>query len=226
MKKNRIWLLTNYNINPSPFLSELDEQYLIINKGEKSCLSSISINKSKIIQLENSGHNLSDYLYYIIENYKNLPDSIGFAKGNLVPRHISLENFRLRRELDGFVSLYGDLKTFKPKFKLFNKFGLVAQQIGPGYYSEITNNWYIKSRPSGKYFPRLEDFFNNFFYRPPPKYITFIPGGCMVVPAQNILSWSKETYQKLFEVVTYDYFPVEAFHLERSMLYFFCYPKE
>lgn len=223
--KNRLWIVSCYNQDPSEIVSTLKSPYLICNQGDESLIPLSMRGESSFVSTLHTGHNLSDYLNYIICNYNNLPDSLGFAKGNLFPRHISLESFLKRQSLDGFVPLYSDDSTFSPYYHRLLRFKLIAQQTSPGYFSEITNNWYVKKRKLGRFFPELDDFFYFFFGRKPPIYITFVPGGCMIVPASKIKAWPLDVYERLYEAVTYDFFPVEAFHLERSMLYFFNFPK-
>ena len=223
---DRLWIVSNYNQDPSSVIARLDAPYLICNQGDLVHVPKKYRNDSCFKQGKHSGHNISDYLEYIINNYCNLPDSLGLAKGNIFPRHISENTFIKRQALSGFVPLYSDTTTYRRQNHRVLPFQLVTQQVAPGYLLEISNNWYIKHRKLGKHFPRLNDLFIHFFKRDPPRYIPFVPGGCMIVPASNIQRWPIETYQKLHEAVTYEFFPVEAFHVERSMLYFFSFPQE
>lgn len=220
----RVWILTNYNTDPSGVISKLTDPYYVYNHGDVSVLPEWLVRSSAFYQKKNTGHNLSDYLEFIIENYSQLPESLGFAKGNIFPRHISESEFSLRILEKGFVPLYADPKTYKVGYSRFVLPGMISQQISPGYYLEKTNNWYAKQRKKGRYFPHLHDMYKHYFNRVPPKYIPFVPGACMIVPSYKIMRWSLDVYKELLEAVTYEYFPVEAFHLERCMLYFFDYP--
>lgn len=221
------YIITNFESDPSLILSLISNQFIIYNKGNDEMIEQSLKNSDKFQNKPNTGHNLSDYLSFVIENYNDLPSRVGFLKGNLIGRHIEEEVFIERIKRGGFVSLYSDENTFKPIYskahRLINQF--IAQQIAPGFFLEKTNNWYIKSRPKGKLFPKLEDMYSFITGRELTKYITFIPGACMLVPRENILIHELDFYKKLLESVTYDFFPVEAYHLERCMLYVFCYPK-
>lgn len=221
---NKLWIISNYNQDPSVVISRLTAPYLICNQGDLSYIPERLQQEGSFVLSRHTGHNISDYLEFIINNYNNLPDSLGFAKGNLFPRHITEEAFLARQLLQGFVPLYSEAITFRPKFHRLLRFRFGSQQIAPGYYIEFTNNWYARHRAPGKYFPKLHDLFGHFFKREPPRYIPFVPGACMVVPAYKILRWPLDTYKYLYEAVAYDFFPVEAFHVERSMLYFFDFP--
>lgn len=222
----RFWIISNFNQDPSAVIKRLTAPYLICNQGDPRFVPDSYKDGNTFKQTKHTGHNISDYLQFIIENYNNLPENLGFAKGNLFPRHIDESTFISRQMLHGFVSLYGDEGTYHPTYHRFFPSLFISQQVAPGYYIERTNNWYVKHRKRGKHFPMLHDFSLHFFRRPPPRYIPFIPGACMIVPSGNIQRWPLDTYKRLYEAVTYDFFPVEAFHLERMMLYFFSFPQE
>ena len=227
--ENHLWIISNYNQDPSDVIHELVEgQFLIFNQGKKSFIPEKYRNDEFYRESLHSGHNISDYLKYIIDNYHNLPNSLGFIKGNLFPRHISKEIFLKRKKLKGFVPLYSDVETFSPNYIRFLKTDLMlmAQQVAPGYYLEKTSNWYCKTKNKGEYFPKLEDFFHHFFNRPLPRYIPFVPGACMIVPKCNIIRWPLSLYKEIYKAVTYSFFPVESYHAERCMLYLFDFPSE
>lgn len=222
--KERLWIVSNYNQDPSAVIARLNAPYLICNQGDPLHVPLIYQQEGSFRSSPHTGHNISDYLEYIVDNYDHLPDSLGFAKGNLFPRHITEEVFVARQTLEGFIPLYSDDAAYRSQTHKLMPFQLFAQQIAPGCYLEITNNWYVKRRKPGQHFPRLQDLFAHFFKRELPRYIPFVPGACMIVPAINIRRWPRDTYQRLYEAVTYDFFPVEAFHAERSLLYFFEFP--
>ena len=219
----RVWIVSNYNYDPSDVIAVLDAPFILCQQGDSTKVPSNIIDSDNFHAVKHTGHNLSDYLRFIIENYNNLPDESGFIKGNIFPRHINKTIFLKRIKHGGFIPLYSDNNTYKAKKRLLM---LIAQQVAPGYFLEISNNWYISERPKGKYYPTLESMFEKFMGRSVPEYIPFVPGGCMIVPKDNILRWPLRVYQHLYEVVTYDFFPVEAFHLERCMLYFFAFLEE
>ncbi|AEF53547.1 DUF3431 domain-containing protein [Marinomonas posidonica] len=219
------WVITNYNTNPEELIENIGESYCIYDKGIRGVPDYLQA-KGKYKKTNNTGHNISDYLDYIIENYHSLPNRVGFVKGNIFPRHISKENFFIRIKEEGFVPLYHEEKTFRPQFHRFFRWIFVSQHIAPGYYMELANNWYCRKYKRGSFFPNLEGFMEYFLGMRKPKYITFVPGACMIVTKENILRWPIEFYKELYRVVTYDFFPVEAYHAERCMLYIFNYPKE
>lgn len=211
-------VISNYNSNPLPLINLIDGDYLLFDQSDQFTLPEKLIKSTKYKKTLHSGHNLSDYFEYLIENYSQLPERVVFLKGNMIGRHISKKDFLNRIQLPGCASLYSDENTFNPKKQLFR---FIAQQIAPGVYLEKNNNWYCKSRNKGKYYPTLNDLFKNLFSYPAPRYIPFIPGGCLITTRDKILQWSKDTYKHLYEITTYEFFPVEAYHAERIMMYLF-----
>lgn len=221
---DRFWVVSNYNYDPSLLIDRLKGKYVLCQQGNFAKVPT-RLQQHDFQITKHSGHNLSDYLQYIIENYSNLPDELGLAKGNMLPRHIEEHVFMQRIQTTGFIPLYSDNKTYDKKMHRMWKWSMVAQQVAPGYYLEITNDWYVKRKQPGVCFPKLADMFKFITDQPLPQYIPFVPGACMIVPKENILRWPLELYTKLYEAVTYRLFPVEAYHLERCMLYLFCFPK-
>lgn len=222
---SRLYIISNYDYDPSDVIESLDDQYILCQQGDDSKVPDKYKKSTNYVPSIHTGHNISDYLQYIIDNYDNLPDEVGFIKGNIFPRHIEKEVFISRIKEKGFVPLYSDEKTYKRQYgrkhRVFKE--LVAQQIAPGFYLEIANDWYIGTRPTGKYYPTLSSLYTEITNRELPMYLTIIPGACMVVTKEKILRWKKDFYVDLYEAVTYDFFPVEAFHVERCMPYIFNY---
>lgn len=225
---NRIYIISNYNYDPTEVIETLNADYVLCQQGDDSKVPTKLKELSNYKPTKHTGHNISDYLQYIIENYDNLPNEVGFIKGNIFPRHITKEVFETRIQGGGFIPLYSDTNTYEPQFgkrkRIFKE--LVAQQIAPGIYLEIANDWYISSRPKGKHYPTLESLFYKITNRELPKYIPFTPGACMIVEKDKILKFNLELYKELYEAVTYDFFPVEAYHLERCMFYLFYYLRD
>ena len=222
----RIYIISNYNCDPSEVIETLNSNYILCQQGDSSKVPEKLRLTDKYIDTKHTGHNISDYLQYIIENYDNLPDEVGFIKGNIFPRHIEKKVFLSRIIEKGFVPLYSDENTYRSQIQGRFIKELVAQQIAPGLYLEIANDWYIKSKSKGKYYPTIESLFKKITNRELPKYIIMVPGACMIVPKEKILRWKKEFYEELYEIVIYRFLPVEAYHLERCILYLFYYLKD
>ena len=233
------WIICNYNHNPTKLVNILNKKKIIIyDHSTKPNLIPKKIKKLNIyFSCKNYGFNLVDYFNFIIENYNRLPEFLGFIKGNIVPRHIDKRRFLIRIKKKGFVPLYscGHLdknENFQEKNSniisrfLRNEPKFIAQQTSPGLYSEFTNNWYARKLEKGKFFETINDLHQYLFNRDAPRYITFVPGGCMIVRSEIVRQWTITVYKKLYKSMTYKFFPVEAYHIERSMLYMFEYPRK
>jgi len=152
---SRTYIISNYDYDPSDVIETLNDDYLLFQQGDASKVP----NKLKKIDnykiTKHTGHNISDYLQYIIENYDKLPDEVGFIKGNIFPTHIEEEVFKSRIVKKGFVPLYSDENTYKQQLqgRIFKE--LCTQQIAPGVYLEIANGWYTNVKPEGMYYPTL-----------------------------------------------------------------------
>lgn len=223
----RIYIISNYDYDPTEVIESLNDDYILCQQSDDSKVPKKLKMLSNYKITKHTGHNISDYLEYIIENYDNLPDEVAFIKGNIFPRHMEKNVFLSRIKENGFIPLYSDENTYKAQFgkrkRIFNQF--IAQQIAPGIYLEIANDWYVDSKPKGTYYPTLESLFKRITNRELPKYITFTPGACMIMPKERILRFNKEFYEEMYTIVSYDFFPVEAYHVERCMLYIFWYLK-
>lgn len=216
--KNITWIVSNYNFDPNSLLKNLDGKIFLYNQGHDKFKKNKNITFRQTLH---SGHNLSDYLLFIIENYDNLPENLGLVKGNIFSRHIEKKEFYKRIKYSGLIPLYSKINNinpvgYKPVYsKFFNS--LIMQQIIPGVMIEKNNNWYTKSWKKGRYFNDYNSFFKFLFpYRPPLKFIPFVPGACMIVPKDRILKWNLRVYKKLYKICTYELFPREAYFLERS----------
>jgi hypothetical protein len=231
--KNRIYCISDYgdwNLDENHYnkLLKLLKNYFIYYKGSNSNIPNEFISKNNYVKIQNKGSNISDYLRFIVENYPYFPKEVGFIKGNVFPRHISYEIFVEKIKNNGFTPLYWEDKTTNAKVNIINKF--IFQQISPGICIEITNNWYTKGQQKGKFYPLLQDMYYKYISKHKlPKYIPFVPGACMIVESEKILRWDKYIFEDLYEAVSYQKepnpHPVEAWHFERLMLYFFYFDK-
>jgi hypothetical protein len=233
IKTNRFFCISDYgnwNLESDHYdkLFSLCKDFVIYHKGVETEIDQQIVDSDKFIRIRNKGSNISDYLRFINDNYPYFPEEVGFIKGNTFPRHISLEEFSNRLNSSGFIPLYFESKTLKPQYNIFQQY--IFQQIMPGICIEKSNNWYVKRHQKGKYFPLIENMFNRYISKSKiPKYVPFVPGACMIVESKNILRWDKSVYEELFESVSWQAnpnpHPVEAWHFERLMLYFFYYEK-
>lgn len=217
---DRFWIVSNHNADPSEVLAVLTDPYQVFQQGCDSLLPA-DIPSEKILYTKHSGHNLSDYLGFIINNYRQLPDEVGMIKGNIFPRHIEKHLFEKKITLGGPQFFFSQRRQDFGKIK--KKWGILPTgfEVVSGQWLEHNDNWYCRKRPKGKYFRTFDDLHWRVFGRRSSPYILFCPGACMLVPSANIRQWPIDLYLELYDAVTYSHFPVEAFHLERLMLAMF-----
>lgn len=153
----------------------------------------------------NVGYNIYDILTFITENYDELPDVCVFVKDNVLERHITKEEF------DKVVHN----KTFTPILTQNHKTDGVINYYKDGLYYERNDSWYLNSY-TNKYFKSYKEFADEIGL-PSPDYLGFAPGGCYIVPKENILKRSEAFYKKLLGYITYTQLPAEAHLIERSL---------
>lgn len=155
----------------------------------------------------NFGYNIWDMMDYIINNYDNLPDIILFGKDNMLERHITKEEF------DKVVNN----ETFTPLLTQNHKVDGKINYYKDGLYYEVNNYWYANHYgvKSQKDFEELIDLLGvrN------KEYLGFSPGGCCLVPKENILRHPIGFYKKLKDFVSYKQTPGEAHLIERCLCY-------
>lgn len=151
---------------------------------------------------ENKGSNIYDYMDYIISNYNNLPDIIVFAKGNMLERHISKE------ELDKVIHR----KELTPLMTMTHRTYMPVCYYDNGLYWERNDYWYVNEHPSRN----MEGLIDLLGIRG-KEYLGFSPGGCWIVPKENILKHPRKFYARLKTAVDYDPNPAEAHLIERSL---------
>jgi hypothetical protein len=204
-------IISIYNNDPSYLLPFFDSCHLFDQSDDPIFRNDLLNKYPDTYTTENSGHSLSHYLQFIISNYKTLPSQLYFLKSNLVPRHIDLTTFKTLlsiKEMGSYVSLFNDSK-FKDKKG-------IAYHLIPGYFLERNNSWYIESGRA-RYFLIYNDFLD-FLYAEPihPEYVIFTPGGCFGTSKEAIHRVPLNAWKAIYEIVTYEYFPPEAYLLERA----------
>ena len=98
--------ISSYN-NNLDWLKNYDNPHLIYDKtwngGLKNNVNKERVAKSNlkkkypnfnIVNGNYKGYNVTDYLTFIIDNYKNLPENTVFMKGNTIGRHVSEKKFK------------------------------------------------------------------------------------------------------------------------------------
>lgn len=155
------------------------------------------------------GHDLNNILNYIVENYDQLPQKIAFLKANVIGRHCTEEYLENNITNDFYTNFYHD-----PDVKLQKK---VNDVPFPGNYLEANDPWYV-TKENHKLFCSLDQLGSRIFEKyKPGKFVSFGPGACFVIPKKQILRHPKELYSVLSMISSYQFFPDEAFIVERIL---------
>jgi hypothetical protein len=209
-KQNNIFfIISNFNTDPEPYL-EYCTDYLIYDQSQiESVKVALKKKYNKIQFVENTGHNLSDYFRFFYEYWENLPDTMLLAKGNMIGRHISKEFFERVVSNRVLTYLYSD-RTYK-------EIPGVSAQLFDGHFLELNTSWYMKTKEY-KYFNSFNSMLR-FIFKDPllPTWLVFSPGACFIVPKQHVKSYPKVFWRNLNKIVSYTYFPAEAYIVERML---------
>ena len=215
-------VISTFNCDPR-YLTKFFESCSIYDQSTDGQLAKeLSLAFPTLKVTENSGHSLSHYLAYIIENYENLPRYIVFLKSNVVPRHIDEKTFNkcinLAKLESGYVSFFHD-KNFVDKIR-------IEYHVYPGLFLERNNSWYMK-RLDSRYFSDFNQLLSFIFENPIiPEFVPFTPGACFGISSNQIRNIPIEVWRFLEEISTYKYFPSEAFLVERILFTLFHAPYE
>lgn len=155
------------------------------------------------------GHNLLDYIDFIVDNYDQLPSKLVLAKGNIVPRHIEAHEFEASMKKAVFAPLYSD--SLAPEIKGTQYFPV------PHLMVETNNSWYA-NRATHRYFIEFNAMMN-FLFRNwrSPNFILFNPGACFIVEGARIQNYPRAFWMALQRILNYSFFPAEAWMIERAL---------
>ena len=200
--------ISNYN-NNLDWLKKYNNPHLIYDKtwnggyldnNNKKKISSLNLKDKypdfNIVQGTYFGYNVTDYFTFIIDYYSKLPDFVVFMKGNTIGRHVPEETFK-KIVNNKFFTCIEDYKQHDSNQKsLRSQFALLTCDGG---WMEKNNSWYLRHyKHPTKYFLSYDQFLSFCFKDPVyPKYIRFPPGGCFVVPKDQILKYEIIFYKNL-----------------------------
>lgn len=213
-KTDNYFVIHNFNTDPSKLI-DMCNDYIVYDCSTDIKVKQILADKNmNVIDVDNTGHNISSYFHFFSENYDRLPQMMCLMKGNMIGRHCSEEFFQRVYDNKFFTYLYEDKNVITKQNVNF----LAMENM----YCEINNSWYVTSNQHPhKYF----DDFNRllrFVYKTPviPEYCLFSPGACYIVSKEQILMHSRAFYKNLNKIMTYGMnpsFPSEAHQIERML---------
>lgn len=214
IKTDTFFIISNYNTDPEQYLHYCEDYHIYDQSDKVEIQERLKKKYSKISFVENSGHSITNYFRFFIENYENLPDYMMLVKANMIGRHISQEYFDRVYNNKFYTCLYDD-RGWEDKLG-------VAYQLYDGAFLEINNSWYASAKPH-KYFTTYNQLLTFVFKNPIiPQWLLFSPGACYIVSREQVLKYPKEFYVNLKYLVSYTHFPSEAYHIERMLNVIFC----
>ena len=208
-KTNTFFIISNFNTDPEQYLTYCFD-YHIYDQSTDPAIKNLLRNKyEKISFVKNTGHNISDYFRFFVDNYENLPSRMMCLKGNIIGRHLSREYFDrvYGNQFYTFLSNTVDPKDYRD----------FAYYLYEGALLELNVPWYVGSR-TNKYFRTYNQLLGFIFNQPIfPKWTLFSPGACYIISSDQVKKHPKVFYENLLNILDYTYFPAEAYMVERMM---------
>lgn len=227
MKTDNFFLIHNFNTIPENLISYCTDYLIVDASTDKEVTEQIYKSGLNYIKVENTGHNLTTYFNYFVDNYDKLPNVINLLKGNIIDRHCSKEFFEKVYNNKSFTYLYSanpleiekHSKMNPNNDKEDNRIGFL---VADNKYIELNRSWYASSpNHPNKYFDNYDDLLCFIFKSPIiPKYTFFSPGACYIVTSEHIRRYKKEVYINLNKLMNYGLnpsFPSEAHMIERFL---------
>lgn len=208
-KSDTFFIISNYNTDPEQYLNYCNDYHIYDQSLDVDIRERLKRKYTQISFVENTGHNISNYFRYFVDHYDGLPQYMMLAKGNMIGRHISQEYFDHVYDNKFYTSLYDD-RHWVDKLD-------VAYQLYDGAFLEKNNSWYAEIKPH-KYFKTYNELLTFVFKTPIiSNWLLFSPGACYVITREQVVKYPKEFYENLKYLVSYTYFPSEAYHVERML---------
>jgi len=208
-KTDTFFVISNYNTDPGKYLEYCKDYHIYDQSPDIKIREQLKAKYTKISFVENTGHNISDYFRYFIDNYDHLPAHMMLAKGNMIGRHISQEFFDRVYDNKYYTFLYDD-RGYADKCG-------VAYQLYDCAFLEFNNSWYVPAR-THTFFTNFNDLLTFVFKKPIiPKWLLFSPGACYIVSREQVKKYPSVFYNNLKLLVSYTYFPSEAHQVERML---------
>ena len=208
-KTDTYFVISNYNTDPGVYLNYCNDYHIYDQSDHVEISGELKKKYSKISFVENSGHSITNYFRFFIDHYDYLPHYMMLAKANMIGRHVTQEYFDRVYDNKCYTSLYDDRGWV-------DKSG-IAYQLYDGAFLETNNSWYTSAK-THKYFRTYNELLTFIFKNPIiPQWLLFSPGACYIVSRDQVLKYPKEFYENLKYLVSYIYFPSEAYHIERML---------
>ena len=208
-KTDTFFVISNYNTDPEKYLQYCNDYHIYDQSPDPKIKAALKNKYTKISFVQNTGHNISDYFRFFIDHYDNLPEWMMLAKGNMIGRHITQGFFERVYANKCYTLLYDD-RAWEDRHG-------IAYQLYDGAFLEVNNSWYMPTKEY-RYFASYNDLLK-FLFKDPifAEWVLFAPGACYVVSREQIRKYPRIFYKHLMRLVSYNYFPSEAYIVERML---------
>lgn len=173
----------------------------------------------KIKHQINVGANIYDIFDFIVNNYDNLPDTIIFCKGNVIPRHCGFDKFKKiinNTEFTTIENYIRDHPRHSPNIYSF------VDETDAYHEKPIEVNTTVARIHKCKYIFSYQDMLNEIFENATiGEYIRFAPGANIIITKSDILNYNKHFYETMRRYVNWHVQPGEAYLLERALFTLF-----
>ena len=212
-------VVTDFGVLPEnlsqSWVEEYTDNYLIYDRVHRFEES------DKIKHQVNVGANIYDIFDFISNNYDNLPETIIFCKGNVIPRHCGYEKFKNIINNTNFTTIENYIRETPPYSKGIYSF---VDETDAYHENPIEVNSTVAHIHKSKYIFSYQEMLNSIFENPIfGEYIRFAPGGNHIIPKKDILKYNKHFYETMRHYVSWHVQPGEAYILERAMFTLFNY---
>lgn len=203
------FIISNFNTDPEFYLQYCENYHIYDQSTNLEIREALSIKYRDISFVQNTGHNISDYFRFFAEHYDKLPSWMMLLKGNMVGRHITLEYFNHVYSQKNYTPLYSDRNCEDSTG--------IAYQLYDGAYLEVNNSWYATTKVY-RYFDNFNELLR-FVFKDPiiSRWVLFSPGACYIVGRNQVTRYPAQLYQNLNQLLSYTYFPSEAYMIERML---------
>jgi hypothetical protein len=133
-KYDLVFVIARYKENVL-WLKNMSYKYVLYNKGPKDIPENMAY-----INLPNVGREAHTYLTYIVDNYNNLPDYVGFLQGEPFVHSIFLGNILNKFKGQEFYSLGRSAEYYKEEAPIYIKI-----------IEDSTLKYFGIDRPAGKF---------------------------------------------------------------------------
>jgi len=210
-------IITDFGFLPmdlkTSWVEEYTDNYLIYDRQHRFEES------DKIKHQKNVGANIYDIFDFITTNYENLPDTMIFCKGNVIPRHCGFDKFRKIINNTEFTTIENyicDHPRHSPDIYSF------VDETDAYHEKPIEVNATVARIHKCKYIFSYHDLLNEIFENATVnEYIRFAPGGNHIIPKKDILKYNKYFYETMRHYVSWHVQAGEAYLLERAIFTLF-----